>query len=287
VRTFDHSAFSPGRLREERRVSISVCVPTREEAETIAGVVAPLVALREAGVVDQVVVADADSADGTGAIAADLGAEVHRQAALLPGHGPVLGKGDAMWRALSVLEGELVCFVDGDSADFGAHFACGLLGPLVCTPGVELVKGAFRRPFRGPAGTEPAGGGRVTELVARPLLRAFHPELAWLRQPLAGEVAARRELLEGVPFTTGYGVDIGLLLDVTARVGPEAIAEVDLGTRQNRHQPLEDLAPMADAVMAAVHCRLRRDGRLAAHAGGAEPVERPALASLQALRRAG
>ena len=288
MRSFHHAEFPPDRLRAERAETISVCIPAREEAATIAAVVAPLVALREAGVVDQVVVVDDESRDGTGAIAASLGAEVHRPAQLLAQFGPVLGKGDAMWRALSVCSGELVCFVDGDSEDFGAHFACGLLGPLVCEPGVQFVKGFYRRPFdNGGGDVEPTGGGRVSELTARPLLREFFPELAAMRQPLAGEIAARRELLERVAFCTGYGVDMGLLLDVHAEAGLGALAQVDLDVRQNRHQPLEDLAPMASAVLRAVTSRLRRDGRLPGGAMGEEPLERPPLAELRASRPLG
>lgn len=265
-----------------------MCVPAREEAATIAAVVAPLVALREAGAVDQVVVLDDDSLDGTGAIAARLGADVVRPAALWPSFGPVLGKGDAMWRALSVLGGDLVCFVDADSEDFGAHFATGLLGPLVAGEGVQFVKGFYRRPFkRGDAEVQPTGGGRVTELTARPLLAAFYPELSGLRQPLAGEFAARRELLERMAFCTGYAIEMGLLIDVCSEVGIDAIAQVDLDVRQNRHQPLASLAPMSAAVLAAVTSRLRREGRLTAGAAaGDEPelLERPPLAELRALR---
>ena len=267
-----------------------MCVPAREEAATIAAVVAPLMALREAGVVDQVLVLDDDSRDGTGAIAASLGADVVRPAALAPGFGPVLGKGDAMWRALSVLTGDLVCFVDADSEDFGAHFATGLLGPLICVPGVQFVKAFYRRPFKnGAADVRPTGGGRVTELTARPLLAAFHPELADLRQPLAGEIAARRELLERVPFCTGYGVDVGLLLDVHALAGIEVIAQVDLDVRQNRHRPLEELIPMASAVLGALTSRLRRSGRLTdgPDVAGVELPERPPLAQLGVLRAGG
>lgn len=286
LRSFHHSEFPAERLRAEREESISVCVPTREEAGTIAAIVAPLVALRDAGIVDQVVVVDADSVDGTGAIAARLGADVYGQVELAADFGPVLGKGDAMWRALSVLTGDLVCFVDGDSEDFGAHFACGLLGPLVCEPGVDFVKGFYRRPFKDARGTAPDGGGRVTELTARPLLEAFYPALATMRQPLAGEMAARRELLEGVAFCTGYAVEMGLLIDVLAGVGLDAMAQVDLDVRQNRHQSIDDLAPMAAAVLAAVTSRLRREGRLVG-SGGGEVLERPALAELRALRGSG
>ena len=289
LRTFHHAEFPAEHLRAEREATISVCVPAREEAATIAAVVAPLVALREGGVIDQVVVLDDDSRDGTDLIAARLGAEVVRPAALLPAFGPVLGKGDAMWRALSVLRGDLVCFVDADSEDFGAHFALGLLGPLVCAPGVQFVKGFYRRPFKNGGDTvAPTGGGRVTELTARPLLAAFYPELAAIRQPLAGEFAARRELLEGMAFCTGYAVEMGLLLDVYAAAGSGALAQVDLDTRQNRHQRLEDLTPMAAAVLGAVTSRLRREGRLAGEAESCQgAVERPPLAELRALPAGG
>ena len=289
MRSFHHAEFPADRLRAARVETVSVCVPAREEAATIAGVVGPLIALREAGVVDQVLVLDDDSRDGTGAIAAALGAEVVRPAALLPAFGPVLGKGDAMWRALSAVASDLVCFVDADSEDFGAHFATGLLGPLICDPEVQFVKGFYRRPFKsGPEQVDPTGGGRVTELMARPLLAAFYPELSTVRQPLAGEFAARRDLLERMTFCTGYAVEIGLLLDIAAAsgAGVGAIAQVDLDVRQNRHQPLEDLAPMSAAVLAAVTSRLRRAGRLDAGTGaeGPELLERPALAELRALR---
>jgi glucosyl-3-phosphoglycerate synthase len=285
VSTFHHSRFPAGRLRVERLETVSVCVPARDEAATIAGVVAPLIALREAGVVDQVVVLDDDSRDGTAAIAASLGAEVVRPAALLPGFGPLLGKGDAMWRALSVLTGDLLCFVDADSEDFGAHFATGLLGPLICAPHLRFIKAFYRRPFKtGPGHVVPSGGGRVTELMARPLLAAFYPELGDIRQPLAGEFAARRDLLEQMAFCTGYAVEIGLLLDVYAAIGIDAIAQVDLDVRQNRHQPLHDLGPMADAVLGAVSRRLRREGRLVGERGTARALpERPALAAVRAF----
>ena len=288
MRTFHHAEFPADRLRATREETISVCVPAREEAATIGAVVAPLMALRAAGIVDQVLVLDDDSLDATGSIAADLGAEVVRPAGLLADFGPVLGKGDAMWRALSILRGDLVCFVDADSEDFGAHFALGLLGPLVCAPGVQFVKGYYRRPFKaGGDAISPTGGGRVTELTARPLLAAFYPELAAVRQPLAGEFAARRELLERMAFCTRYAVEMGLLLDVWADAGSDALAQVDLETRQNRHQRLEELTPMAAAVLGAVTSRLRREGRLAGQALGCDAaVERPPLAELRALRAA-
>ncbi len=271
---------------------MSLCLPARNEARTIGRILEELLPLQEAGVVDQVVVVD-QSTDETAEIARRLGAEVHAQEQLSPELGPVLGKGDAMWRSLRVLHGEVVCFLDADSEAFGAHFACGLLGPLLLGDDISFVKGCYRRPFRAGETVFPDGGGRVTELTARPLLNLFYPDLAGIEQPLAGELAARRELLEQLPFVTGYGVDIALLLDAYALLGLDAIAQVNLELRQNAHQPLRDLGPMAFEVLRAVASRLQRDGRLEGPLparftlpGGpdvqADQVERPPLASLHA-----
>jgi glucosyl-3-phosphoglycerate synthase len=259
--TFSHRAFSAQRLAAQRHASVSVCLPARDEARTIGPILEQLLPLREMGVIDQIVVVDASS-DGTAAVARALGVEVHAQEELMPQLGPVLGKGDAMWRALRVLRGDVVCFLDADSEQFGAHYACGLLGPLLCFEDISFVKGLYRRPFRLGETTLPEGGGRVTELTARPLLNLFYPDLAAIAQPLAGEIAARRTLLERLPFVTGYGVDIALLIDAYRTVGLDAIAQVDLDVRQNAHQPLRDLGPMAYAVLQAVAARLQREGRL-------------------------
>jgi glucosyl-3-phosphoglycerate synthase len=274
---------------------VSVCLPARNEARTIGPILAELMPLRERGVLDQIVVVDRSS-DQTPEIARSLGAEVHSQDDLMPELGPVLGKGDAMWRALPVLTGEVICFLDADSEEFGAHFACGVLGPVLCRPEISFVKGFYRRPFRIGETTVPDGGGRVTELTARPLLNLFYPDLAGVRQPLAGEIAARRNLLERLPFATGYGVDIGLLIDAYSAAGLDAIAQVDLDVRQNAHQPLQDLGPMAYAVLRAVAVRLEREGRLrgplpntfgapeaeARFVALPDPIERPPLRSLRA-----
>jgi glucosyl-3-phosphoglycerate synthase len=261
-RTMTHSEFPPGRLAAGRRATVSVCLPARNEASTIGPILSQLIPLRKAGVVDQVVVVDRSS-DGTGCIARGLGAELYDQASLMPELGPVLGKGDAMWRALNILHGDVICFLDADSSEgFGAHFACGVIGPLLCEPEISFVKGFYRRPFRMGETVVPEGGGRVTELVARPLLNLFSPELTAVQQPLAGEIAARRELLMRLPFATGYGVDIALLLDAYREVGLDGLAQVDLEVRQNAHQPLRDLGPMAHAVLQAVATRLEQEGRL-------------------------
>jgi glucosyl-3-phosphoglycerate synthase len=256
-----------------------VCVPARECAATVGQVAHALVALREAGAIDEVVVVDAASGDGTAAVAENAGARVLQETELMPAYGPVLGKGDAMWRALSSLEGELVCFVDADTEGFSAHFVTGLLGPLVCEPGVSFVKGFYRRPLA----EDGEGGGRVNHLTARPALVLFYPELARVRQPLAGEVAARRELLEALPFATGYGVEVAMLIDAWRELGLEGMAQVDLDEHRNRHQPLSALAPMALTVLATIASRLEREGHLSdvAWAGHeAAPTERPPLRSL-------
>jgi glucosyl-3-phosphoglycerate synthase len=293
TRTFPHADFPLSRLLAARETSVSVCLPARDEAATIAPILEILGELRGAGLIDQVVVVD-HSRDGTAEIARDHGAQVHDQDDLLPELGPARGKGDAMWRALSVLHGEVVCYLDADTTDFGAHFVTGLVGPLLCDPEIAFVKGFYRRPFRIANHTSEEGGGRVTELTARPLLNLFYPELAGIRQPLAGELAARRSLLASLPFTTGYGVDVGLLIDAYRVAGLDALAQVDLDTRQNAHQSLRELGPMAFAVLRAVADRLSAEGRLhgplpAAYlpAGTEEPVtltpmQRPPMAELTA-----
>jgi glucosyl-3-phosphoglycerate synthase len=280
MRTFTHRAFTADLLAATRSLSVSVCLPARDEAATIGAILEVLMPLRERGVVDQVVVAD-DSSDGTGDIARALGAEVHDQSALLPELGRVEGKGDAMWRALSVLRGDVVVYLDADTEDFGERFVLGLVGPLVAPDSeLQFVKGFYRRPVKLGEARLPEGGGRVTELTARPLLHRFFPELAGFLQPLAGEIAARRTLLERLPFATGYAVDVALLIDAWRTVGLDALAQVDLDVRQNRHQPLADLGPMAAAVLAAVTSRLEQEGRL--QPSGPPLLERPPMASLRA-----
>ena len=234
----------------------------------IGGVLDALAPLRRAGLIDEILVVDAASRDGTAALAAGRGVRVADESSLLPAYGPALGKGDAMWRGVAATTGEVVAFLDTDTEDFTPAFVLGLLGPLLCEPAVAFVKGAFRRPLRVGDVVVPDGGGRVTELVARPYLNLHVPELAPFVQPLAGEVAARRELLESLPFPVGYGVEIALLIDALRAVGLEGLAQVDLGTRQNRHQPLRDLTAMALAVLAAAERRVHGEAAVAAAAPG-------------------
>ena len=292
-RRYDATEFPLRRLASaKRRTSVTVIIPTKQCADTIAGVVARTVApLRDAGLVDDVVVVDAASRDRTDLIAAQAGARVLQEGDLLPEYGTALGKGDAMWRALHATSGEVVCFLDGDTTDPDPRHLRGLLGPLLTDPSVALVKGAFDRPLRVGDAEFAHEGGRVTELMARPLINLHEPRLAGFSQPLAGEFAARRELLEAIPFPAGYGVEIGILIDALRARGLDSLAECHLGTRHNRHQPLRALGEMAYAVLAAVENRLELTAGMACgpylrpwdgNTVAQVPVqERPPLASLE------
>jgi glucosyl-3-phosphoglycerate synthase len=222
-------------------------LPARDEEATIARVLEAYLPLRDAGLLDEVVVADSASSDRTAAVAAAAGATV------VPAE---RGKGEAMWQGVRASTGDLVVFADADVLDAGPHYVVGLLGPLLIDRAVHLVKGFYQRPIVATDGTVEEHGGRVTELVARPLLSLLRPELARLVQPLAGEYAARRTLLEAVSFPTGYGIEIALLLDAFARHGVDGIAQVDLGRRTHSRQSQQQLGVMAAEVMAAALTRL-------------------------------
>jgi glucosyl-3-phosphoglycerate synthase len=248
--------LEPAELAARKTATVSVVVPAREVASTIGPTVAALRRFLEAGAIDELLVVDAASRDGTAATARAAGATVMQEDDLMPAFGPCRGKGDAMWRALAAATGEVVAYVDGDSEDFGERMLTGLLAPLFARPELALVKGAFQRPFAVGGEVRPGEGGRVTELMARPLLNLHRPALAGFAQPLAGEVAARRDLLERLDFPVGYGVEIAMLLDAEELVGIDALGQADLGSRQNRHQPLRELSAMSYAVLVAASRRL-------------------------------
>ena len=292
IRSFHHSRFPVELLRERKRETVTVVLPAREVADTIGEIVQRLQALD--GLIDQILVVDAASKDGSADVAARLGADVHQESELLPEFGRALGKGDAMWRALAVARGDLVAYLDSDTRHFSPHFATGMLGPLICEHDVQFVKGYFRRPFTTSDGDDSTiDGGRVTELTARPLLSAFYPELAAFIQPLAGEVAGRRTFFDRLPFATGYAVETSMLLHARDELGgTDGMAQVDLEVRHNRHQPLSALGPMSYAVLRVILERLRAEGRLLDDhapplqtADGrliqVELVERPPYASLR------
>jgi len=232
-------------------------VPARNEAATVGDVVTRVrEALTETvSLLDEIVVIDSDSTDDTFAVAQDAGADVYRSAEIRPDLGSYPGKGEAMWKSLFVTTGELLVFMDADLLDWDTHFVPGLLGPLFTRPEVALVKGFYERPFVSGDDTAAFEGGRVTELVARPLIALLHPELSGLIQPLAGEWAIRRELFETLRVPTGYAVELAALVDTVAERGISAIAQVDLGRRAHRHQALRDLGGMATQILAAMWTR--------------------------------
>jgi glucosyl-3-phosphoglycerate synthase len=218
-----------------------------------------------APLVDEVVVVDDGSSDATADAACWEGARVLAVDDVLPETGIGTGKGNAMWKSLYACEGDLLCWVDADIRNFGPHFVTGLLGPLLTRPEVGLVKGFYRRPLHG----EPSGGGRVTELVARPLISTLFPQLARFVQPLAGEYAGRRDVLDSVPFVQGWGVELALLVDVARRFGVGSIEQVDLGVREHRNRPLDELGPQAMAILVTA---LRKAGLTPERAGIEELV---------------
>jgi glucosyl-3-phosphoglycerate synthase len=266
-RRYQVDQFSLDTLKRPDSITgVTVIIPTRECARTIGAILSEVVApARARGLVDRFVVIDANSGDGTADIARAAGAEVIQQDAVLAGFGPAQGKGDAMWRALALTDGDIICFLDGDTEDPVPEHLFGLLGPLFADPLVQFVKGSFERPFRRGETLVPHEGGRVTELMARPLLNLHFPLLAGFSQPLAGEFAGRRALLEQLSFPVGYGIEIAMLIDALKLAGLDALAECHLGSRQNRHQSLRALSEMAFAVLAAVERRL--DGPRSTTAG--------------------
>lgn len=259
IRTFHHADFTAthlSRVKGERRVS--VVLPARNEASTIGPIVTKILdeLASRTGLVDEVVVVDSASTDRTASVAADSGAEVVSAQEIFPELGPARGKGDALWRSLAVTKGEIVTWIDADLLDFDTRMVTGVLGPILNDDRVMLSKGFYERPMvKADGSVADSGGGRVTELVARPLLALTFPQLAGLAQPLSGEYAMRRTAAESLPFPTGYGVEIGLLIDVYRLWGMDAIAQVDLESRMHRNRPLEELGRTAFEVMRAALAR--------------------------------
>ena len=256
----------PALLRAKRRGGhrVSVVLPARNEAATVGGLVADLRErwMRRVPLVDELLVVDSDSTDATAAVARAAGADVVATTEVLPAHGTRPGKGEALWKSLAETTGDLVVFLDADLIGDVAHYVPGLLGPLLTDPQVLYVKGCYTRPLALDGDTQPAGGGRVTELTARPLLNALWPELAGFVQPLGGEYAGRRSALEQVPFVSGYGVEVGLLVDLLELGGLSALAQVDLGVRRHTSQSDEALGAMAGQVVATVLARAGTRGHV-------------------------
>ncbi|HET6817802.1 MAG TPA: glucosyl-3-phosphoglycerate synthase [Mycobacteriales bacterium] len=239
---------------------VSVVLPALDEEATVGRIVRVIrrELLERRGLVDELVVVDSGSTDDTVAVARAAGADVVRREDVLSHLPPRPGKGEVLWRSLAATTGDVIVFVDSDLADFTSSFVTGLLGPLLTDPSVQFVKATYDRPLHRPDDVQPAGGGRVTELVARPLLALHWPELTGFVQPLGGEYAARRPLLERLPFACGYGVEFGLLVDTLAAVGLDAMAQVDLSKRKHRNSDLHKLGRMAIEILQVAEARLGR-----------------------------
>lgn len=269
-RSYDCRKFSVEELARRKGglgLTVTAVLPCRNVADTVGGIIDEIHAVNErvsakSPLIDQILAVDADSEDGTSEVAVKHGAEVFSENELMSDHGGAHGKGDAMWRALSVARGDLVMYIDADTKDFRPELAYGVLGPILHVPQIRYAKAAYRRPFKSGEEMQEDGGGRVTELSAKPLFNLFYPELAGFVQPLAGEFVADKDLFCSIPFMTGYAVETSIMIDVLKQVGLAAMAQVDLGTRQNRHQSLRGLSRMSYSVLRAVARRMREDGRL-------------------------
>jgi glucosyl-3-phosphoglycerate synthase len=243
-------------LLDRKNASVAVVLPALNEAATVGQIVRIIRDELLGTLVDDLVVLDSGSTDDTAEVAAVNGARVVGLDSVFPKLPPMRGKGEAMWRALAATDAEVVVFVDADLRSFTAQYVQGLLGPLFADPGVHLVKAVYERPLVNGESVVTAGGGRVTELVARPLLNLYWPELAGVIQPLAGEYSARRDLLERLPFPVGYGVEFAMLVDTAELLGVDAIAQVDLGVRVHRHHDERKLGLMAAQIMQTALRRL-------------------------------
>ncbi len=281
-RSFHHRDFAdlPALVaaKEAAGLRVSLCIPTLNEEGTIARIVSVLreELLEKHPLLDEIAVIDSGSTDRTRALAAEAGAEVVGAAQILPFHGHRTGKGENLWKAVHHLSGDILCFVDGDIGNIHPRFVYGTVGPLIHHPGIGYVKGFYERPLLAAEGVDPRGGGRVTEILVRPLFQRFYPDLAGLHQPLAGEYAARREILEAIPFPAGYGVETAHLLDVRRLHGVAALAQTDLDERIHRNRSLAQLGRMSGEILDAFFAR----HPLPLHA----EEERPPLISLPEYR---
>jgi glucosyl-3-phosphoglycerate synthase len=265
-------------------LTVAVIIPCRNEAATVGTILAQITASLYSGLehdagalVDELIVMDDNSIDHTAAVASAAGARVVRVADVLTSQGPGLGKGNALWASVEVATSDVIVWCDGDLVSFTPDYVRRLVAPFVMDPNLAMVKGYYERPLD--AGG--SGGGRNTELVARPMFRLLFPELADITQPLAGEYAIRRSVARRVPFAQGYGVEAGLLIDVAALVGAGAIGEVDLGVRRHRHRTLEELGRQSAQVM---HAILLRAGVASTRMSAVLPGDRPPLERVQGGR---
>jgi glycosyltransferase involved in cell wall biosynthesis/nucleotide-binding universal stress UspA family protein len=241
-------------LKAKQDLSISLALPALNEEETVGKVITTIqkALMSDVPLVDEIVLMDSNSTDRTREIAKELGIPIHIHQKTLQKYGARKGKGEALWKSLYCTHGDIIIWIDTDIVNIHPRFIYGLIGPLLLRPELDLVKGFYRRPIRVGSKMQAGGGGRVTELTARPLLNLFYPELSGIVQPLSGEYGGRRKALEQLPFFSGYGVEIGLLIDVLDKFGLSSIGQVDLQERIHRNQPLEALGKMSFAIIQAV-----------------------------------
>jgi glucosyl-3-phosphoglycerate synthase len=269
VRTFHHSAFSDIQklvaLKEKQGVTISLCFPTLNEEETIGKEIKVIKSelMDKFRLIDEIAVVDSGSTDKTREIAAKEGASVYVASEYLTDLGVWYGKGENLWKSLFLIKGDIIVWVDSDIRNIHPRFVYGLVGPLLTNRRIGYVKGFYKRPIKMGRKLLPTGGGRVTELVARPVLNLLFPSLSGLAQPLSGEYAGRRSILERVPFFTGYGVEIGLLIDIERRFGIREIAQVDLDVRVHRNQELESLRKMSYRILTVLLTKAEEQGKVA------------------------
>ncbi|MDR2072147.1 MAG: glucosyl-3-phosphoglycerate synthase [Spirochaetaceae bacterium] len=266
-RTWHHTRFSDINnlvaLKEKKGLRISLAFPTLNEEATIGKeiLIMRTELMDRYPLVDEIVVIDSSSKDNTRKVAEQFGARVFTSKVILPKYGNFRGKGENLWKSLYVLEGDIIVWVDADISNISPKFVYGLLGPLLENDRIGYVKAFYERPIRSSRGIAPSGGGRVTEILVRPLFSLFFPELARFVQPLSGEYAGRRELLERLPFSVGYGVELGHLIDILELEGIEALAQVDLDMRIHRNQSTEALGKMAYGILNTFFGRLEKYGR--------------------------
>lgn len=243
---------------------ISVCIPTLNEAETIGNIVGSIRRdlVDRCPLVDEILVVDSGSEDATRACAEAAGATVYLSAEIAPGHGTHRGKGENLWKALHVAKGDIICYIDGDISNFHSGFVSGLLGPILTDPSIDYVKAFYERPLDRGESTLASAGGRVSEILIRPLLSLFYPELCSVLQPLSGEYAARRGLFESLAFPVGYGVEIAHLIDLAAAGKLARAAQTDLVKRVHRNRDDDELGCMAFGILQVIFRRLDRDGKL-------------------------
>jgi glucosyl-3-phosphoglycerate synthase len=267
--TFHHSDFKDlseiVKEKEKQGVTVSLCLPTLNEEKTIGKEVILFRSelMQRLPLIDEIAIIDSGSEDRTCEIAASFGADVYLASDILPSTGENRGKGENLWKAIYQLSGDIIVYIDADIKNIHPRFVYGLVAPLIMRPEIKYVKAFYDRPLAYSEGIRPSGGGRVTEILIRPLFSLFFPELSGIIQPLSGEYAVRREVLERIPFPIGYGVETSHLIDVYAQWGIEAFAQTDLDRRVHRNQPTSGLGKMAFGILQTFFKRLEAQGHIA------------------------